>query len=357
MSWLLSSVESIACMAVLLVAAQAELGGSASADEPAPEQESSPRTSKLKRSLVDKTLGGRQFWGDVLFFHGWRIQKHVATDHYRLLDEEDFRHASGTYEQCVARLDQIKAEHELPPMSGKAVIALHGIGRSSKSFIRMAARLRKEGYTVFAVDYPSTRIPIPESADYLNRVIMSLEGIEEISFVVHSMGGLVVRSYLSKYNDPRLHRMVMLGTPNLGAHLADRVSTLAFYKMIYGPAGQQLLSNPEGFIAGLPTPTFEFGILSGARGSINGFNPLIPGDDDGTVNVKSTRLPGAADFVTVRVVHAYLTKHEEVIENVVRFLNTGAFRADGTRDPIPLDPKTEREEAEAAREGADEAAR
>ena len=27
------------------------------------------------------TLGGRQFWGDVLFYQGWRIQENVFTKH------------------------------------------------------------------------------------------------------------------------------------------------------------------------------------------------------------------------------------------------------------------------------------
>ena len=74
------------------------------------------------------TMGGKQFWADELFFQQWRIQQNVLTGHYRLLDGKDFRHASGSYEECLAALDEIKQKRKLPPMQGKAVIVLHGLG-------------------------------------------------------------------------------------------------------------------------------------------------------------------------------------------------------------------------------------
>jgi hypothetical protein len=55
-----------------------------------------------------QTLGGRQFWGDVQFFRGWRIQRNIFTGHYRLLDEHDFRHAWGTLDECRAKLEQVR---------------------------------------------------------------------------------------------------------------------------------------------------------------------------------------------------------------------------------------------------------
>ena len=286
------------------------------------------------RTRVMKTLGGRQLWGDVFFFHGWSIQKHALTGHYRLLDGEDYRHASGTYEECRQTLDEIKQAQKLPAMSGKAVILIHGIVRSSRSFPKARERLRQDGYHVFGFDYPSTLVSISEASEYLHQCLQSLEGIEEINFVVHSMGGLVVRAYSIEHQEPRIHRMVMLGVPNMGACLADRLQANILYKALYGPAGQQLVSDPAGFIAKLPTPEFEFAVIAGARGE-NGWNPLIPGDDDGTVSVECTRLPGAADFATVRCIHSFLMNNEEVIDLTARFLKEGRLREDGDRQPIP----------------------
>ncbi len=289
----------------------------------------------VRRDITMKTLGGRQFWGDVHFFHGWRIQHNVVMGHFRLLDGDDYRHASGTLDECRSKLDEIAEAQALAPMSGKAVILVHGIIRSSKSFRGMQQRLKQAGYHVVGFDYPSTRVTIDDAADYLHRTIQSLEGIEEINFVVHSMGGLVVRSYLGKHRDERIGRMVMIGVPNLGARLADHLKGVYLFKTIYGPAGQQLVSDPAGFVSKLSTPDFEFAIISGGRGNIRGYNPMIPGDDDGTVSVSNTRLPGATDFVVVPGIHSFLMNDSQVVDCTTRFLSTGRLRQDGEPHPIP----------------------
>lgn len=294
-----------------------------------------------------QTMGGRLFWGDVYFYRQWKIQQNVFTGHYRLLNGKDVRQASGTYEECRETLQKICEEQKLEPMSGKAVVLIHGIIRSSRSFDRMRKRLVEEGYQVFGFNYPSTRVPITDAARYLERALQSLEGIEEIDFVVHSMGGLVVRCYLMncKKPDPRIHRMVMLGVPNQGAGIADRVRGWPFYKVIYGPAGQQLVTDSEGLISKLPVPQFEFGILAGARGNPKGYNPLIPGDDDGTVELEHTKLPGAADFVTVAALHSFLMTHKAAIQYTVDFLKSGQFQPDGEPHPIPISEESTEEAA------------
>lgn len=286
-----------------------------------------------------QTMGGRLFWGDVYFYHEWKIQQNVFTGHYRLLNGKDVRKASGTYGECIDALLEIRKEQKLKPMTGKAVILVHGIIRSSRSFDKMRKRLVREGYQVFGFNYPSTRVPITDASRYLERVLLSLEGIEEIDFVVHSMGGLVVRCYLKNCEkpDPRINRMVMLGVPNQGAGIADKVKSWPVYKLLYGPAGQQLVTDSEGLIPQLPVPEFEFGIVAGARGTEKGFNPLIPGDDDGTVELEHTKLPGAADFMKVSALHSFLMGHPVVIDATIRFLKEGKFRAEGPPQPIPAE--------------------
>jgi len=286
-------------------------------------------------NIPSPTLGGMQFWADQAWFRGWRVQRNVFTGHCRLIDPSYYRRAWGTLEQCQAALRQQKKTGGLQPLQGKAVIVIHGIVRSSNCFATMEKALAAEGYEVIRFDYPSTRVPIQESAESLNRVIESLEGIEEINFVVHSMGGLVVRQSLVTRKDPRIGRLVMLGVPNHGANLANMLKDYTLFKTVYGPAGQQLVEDPGGFIAALPTPEFPFAVVAGGKGSAIGYNPWIAGDDDGTVAVTSTRLPGAADFMTVPTLHSFLMSDQAVIESTARFLKTGCLSADGVAKPIP----------------------
>jgi hypothetical protein len=47
------------------------------------------------------TMGGALFWEDVAEIKGWRIQQNVFTDHWRLLDPGNMRHAWGTDRNMV----------------------------------------------------------------------------------------------------------------------------------------------------------------------------------------------------------------------------------------------------------------
>ena len=284
------------------------------------------------------TLGGMQFWGDVCYFQGYRIQRHVYTGHCRLLDKDNRRYQSGSLEECHATLDRLRRAGNLEPDVGHAVIYLHGIGRSSRSMRPILEAMPTVGFVHIPFEYPSTRVPIAQSAGYLNSVIESLTGVSKISFVAHSMGGLVVRQYLKEHADPRIYRMVMLGTPNSGAELADMLKRNVIFRTVYGPGGQELVTDPNGTISGLPTPAMEFGVIAGGKGDERGFNPLLPGDDDGTVTVASARLAGATDFLRVAKLHTFLLSDKTAIEAVKCFIEHGRFSLE--RDPSPIGKET-----------------
>jgi pimeloyl-ACP methyl ester carboxylesterase len=296
-----------------------------------------PSALKQKLSQVNvpmKTLGGRQLWGDVHFFQGWTIQRNVFTGHFRLLDPRDVRHAWGSFEVCKDKLDAIRVERKLARMKGEAVVLLHGIFRSSKAMQRLQDRLERDGYLVVPFDYPSTRVDISASAKMLGDVVESLDGVEKISFVTHSMGGLVVRSWLGAGGDPRARCLVMMGTPNKGAEVADVLRDWHLYRLVLGPAGQQLVAHESGVISKLPVPEIPFAVIAGGKGTADGYNPLIPGDDDGLVAVSSARLEGAEDSMTLPVLHSFLPFNSEVIDAVSLYLKSGALRADGVRSSV-----------------------
>jgi len=285
-------------------------------------------------NLETPTLGGKQFWADVRHFHGWRIQRNAVTGHYRLLDGSDRRHAWGTKGQCLAALEQVKRDRRLPPMRGRAVVVLHGLGRSRSSMTGLCEYLRRKGgYTVFNVTYPSTRAPIAEHAKTLAEIIDHLDGIEEINFVAHSLGNIVVRRYLAdqtdeatgKRPDPRIRRIVMLAPPNHGSLTAYGLAGNAVATVVTGSPGQELGRGWDELEKHLATPACEFGIIAGGKGNDNGYNPLLPGDDDGVITVATTRLAGASDFLLVPRGHTFIMDDEKVKECTLRFLKHGSF--------------------------------
>ena len=150
------------------------------------------------------------------------------------------------------------------------------------------------------------------------------------------MGGLVVRSWLKEHSDERVRTMIMMGTPNHGAELANMLRNKHLFRLILGPSGQQLVSDSTGVIASLPVPEFPFAVIAGAKGTTGGYNPLVPGDDDSIVSVSSAFLPGAVDSLQVPVLHSFLPFNESIVDAVALFLKNGAFRQSGKTQPVPV---------------------
>ena len=176
-----------------------------------------------------------------------------------------------------------------------------------------------------------------EHAQSLARIITHLDGIEEINFVAHSMGNIVVRHYLACQQakpDPRLRRMVMLAPPNHGSLAAVVLADNAPFKVLTGRAGQELGVQWSTAEQRLATPQFEFGILAGGKQHGRGFNPLLPGDNDGTISVDTTRLAGAADFAVLPVLHTFFMDDPKVQKYTLRFLQHGYFIAADKRHPL-----------------------
>lgn len=289
------------------------------------------------------TLGGEQFWSDELIRNGWRVQINVMTGHHRLLDNKDVRRAWGTHEQCQMKLAEFTKSEAFPPLKSKVVITMHGLIRSREAMEGIGDYLQKEGnYEWINVGYASTRRTIDQHAESLAKIIASLDGVEQIDFVCHSLGNIIVRRYLGEATvaepkwkpDPRIKRFVMLGPPNNGAELAKRFIGNKVVAMVIGPSAKQLSRDWDTVSTRLAVPKCEFGIIAGGNGSEGGLNPLVAGDDDWVVSVAETRLPGACDFRTVNLLHGQLMNNPQVQGFVLKFLQSGCFESADLRQPI-----------------------
>lgn len=278
------------------------------------------------------TLGGKQIWADLFIHGGWRIQRNVYTGHCRLLDRNNIRRCWGTYEHCRGFFDRQRQRFTVEPQARHIVLLIHGLGRSADAFNQMQEALRQAGYDAASVNYPSTRQSITAHAANLEHLIDALEDVDTISFVTHSMGGLVIRDMLSRdsawKSRLQVHRIVMIAPPNQGSHLAERLRRVPGYQFLTGESGRELSS---GVASMLPTPDAEFGIIAGGRGNDVGFNPLLPGDDDGFVTVAETWLDGVRDHMIVNTTHGLLDDHPITIDSTISFLRNGCFRQDADR--------------------------
>src|SRR5947208_8700095 len=187
------------------------------------------------------------------------------------------------------------------------VILLHGLGRTPLSMKRIEWTLQKQNYCVINVRYPSTRVSIPDAANHwLDDVLENqiTDHTAKIHFVAHSLGGIVLRQYLTDHEIPNLGRVVMLAPPNHGSELADRLRNNCLYRLATGPAGQQLGTSESSVPSQLGPVDFELGVIAGDRSLNPLFSSWISGPDDGKVSVRSARMPGI-EFLLIHRSHTW----------------------------------------------------
>jgi len=213
------------------------------------------------------------------------------------------------------------------------VILVHGMARSASSMNSMAEILQQAGYTVTILDYPSRKKTIQDlTDDHLAPAVKEClsQGATKVHFVTHSLGGILVRDFLSRHPAPELGRVVMLAPPNKGSEVVDRIGHWRAFKTINGPAGEQLGTAEGSPPRSLGKVNYPVGIIAGDR-SINLINSgMIPGPDDGKVSVENTKLEGMTDHTVLHCTHPMIMKRPDAIKLTLRFLQEGKFRDPGS---------------------------
>ncbi|MED5237996.1 MAG: alpha/beta fold hydrolase [Pseudomonadota bacterium] len=209
---------------------------------------------------------------------------------------------------------------------GEVVILLHGLARTARAMKKMEKALGDAGYLVVNQGYPSTRHSIPElAAQTLPKALARCPEHGPIHFVTHSMGGILLRQYLSQHPLSRMGRAVMLGPPNQGSEAVDRLREWRPFQWFNGPAGGQMGTGPDSLPVQLGPVNFPLGVIAGNRTINLLLSTLLPGPNDGKVTVERTRVAGMQDHCVLPVTHPFMMQDKRVIEQVKVFLATGAF--------------------------------
>lgn len=206
------------------------------------------------------------------------------------------------------------------------VILLHGLARSADSMQKLETELNNANYKVVNIDYPSQTADVETLAnEAIPRGLQQCAKNEKINFVTHSMGGILVRQYLNQHEIKQLNKVVMLGPPNKGSEVVDKIGNWKFFKWLNGPAGQQLGTDKNSIPNKLGKANFDLGIIAGSS-SINLFlSSLIPGEDDGKVSIENTKIDGMNNHLTMPVTHPFMMKNKKVIKQVNYYLQYGKF--------------------------------
>ncbi|MFV8781759.1 esterase/lipase family protein [Microbulbifer sp. SA54] len=226
-------------------------------------------------------------------------------------------------------------------LASECVILLHGLAKSDTSMKKLESSIADAGFNTVNVNYPSTEFSIeqlagPAIAPALDtcqaQAAATGEDLSRVHFVTHSMGGILVRQYLSRVAIDNLGHVVMLGPPNKGSEVVDKLGRFPGFQFMFGDAGLQLGTGKLSVPNQLGPADFDLGIIAGTR-SINLFlSQMLPQSDDGKVSVASTRLEGMNDHIEMPVTHVFMMKNRQVIKQVIHYLQHGQFLRE---NPLP----------------------
>jgi len=220
----------------------------------------------------------------------------------------------------------------------ETVILLHGLARTSRSMARMERALKKAGYETMNVGYPSRKYSVEQLVE---RVVVDAvsrcrnRSAGPLHFVTHSMGGILVRQYLATHRMENLGKVVMLAPPNHGSEIVDELGDRWWFRWFNGPAGCSLGTGPDSVPNRLGPADYPLGIIAGNRSLDPVFSRMVARPNDGKVSVASARLPGMQDFRVVPCGHTFIMNRNQVIRQVLFFLQHGRFREEETRRPVP----------------------
>jgi pimeloyl-ACP methyl ester carboxylesterase len=108
--------------------------------------------------------------------------------------------------------------------NGRPIVLLHGWCMTRGSMSLLAARLRRDGRSTFAVNYPSLLADMDRKAAHVAaslRAIAAETGADSLDVLAHSQGGVIVRAAAKDHAClPLLGNVVTLGSPHQGTALA-----------------------------------------------------------------------------------------------------------------------------------------
>ncbi|MCW8397996.1 lipase [Legionella sp. PATHC038] len=213
---------------------------------------------------------------------------------------------------AVPSAAQVKPAHHR-----EIIVLIHGLMRTSLSMWPLKNYLKRQGYEVYSYSYPSPKYSIQEHGIILNQFIKNLleknPGVK-VSFITHSLGGIITRQALSTWSQEQLKQigcLIMLAPPNQGSKMAKLSSKI--FPMFTSPIKPlaELSSEQTSYVHRVPVPNIKIGIIAGR------FDAKVPPE--------SARLQGQNDPIIVNSNHTFIMNNAKTRQLIMSFLKTGSF--------------------------------
>jgi pimeloyl-ACP methyl ester carboxylesterase len=204
-----------------------------------------------------------------------------------------------------------------------AVVYVHGLWMPGDESLVLRSRLAHEfALELKAFRYSAVGSSMSQITERLAEFVKDLAS-PEVHFVGHSLGGLVIYRFFERFPDQPPGRVVFLGAPSVASRAAERAARFAPIANLMGQSVAEELLQPR---ERRWTHPQALGIVAGSQPI--GLGQLLAHfkeDNDGTVAVSETRMPGATDHIVLPVSHLGMLISSRVAEETGRFLTEGRF--------------------------------
>ena len=214
--------------------------------------------------------------------------------------------------------------------SAPLAILVHGLWMSGLGLTVIKRRLAADG-SLRAVPFSYPTIA-GSMSDHVCRLIdyARAHSGEQLHFVGHSLGGLVILRALQVTDDLPPGRAVLLGSPLQGSRTAQSFARLPFGRALLGGAlAEECIEwSPREW-----SGRRDVGVIAGSmKFGLGRLLTRLDAEHDGTVTVEETRLPGAKDHMVLPASHTGLLLSAEVAAQTRYFLENGEFSRQARQD-------------------------
>jgi pimeloyl-ACP methyl ester carboxylesterase len=209
----------------------------------------------------------------------------------------------------------------------KNIICLHGIWMPGAELIYLKHRLQTQHeFNCEMFTYPSVHGTLDENAQRLADFVLE-QNFAEVHLIGHSLGGVLALRMLAMHPEIPVARVVCLGSPLCGSRAATVLRANDLGKVILGKTiSEGVVKESASEWAAEVTKQHDVGVIAGTISlGIGRIVTNFEGENDGTVAVEETRLPGAKDHIRLPVTHTGLVMSKDVVDQAASFLRRGEF--------------------------------
>jgi pimeloyl-ACP methyl ester carboxylesterase len=217
--------------------------------------------------------------------------------------------------------------------SPEPVVLVHGLWMVGYELGVLRHRLQsRHGFDVHVFPYSSVQGDAQEIAEELVAFADRRAGTDgRIHLVGHSLGGAFVYRALEIALRERAGNAVMLGAPLNGSRAANGAAQVPLIKSLLGTHVLQELVSARGrcWACG---PARALGAIAGSRRlGLGQFFAHFDEENDGTIAVTETVIPGLDDHIVLPHSHMGMLFADDVADQVAHFLRHRKFRREGDR--------------------------